>query len=96
MTAAPPETDQRRQAVSFTVDGRVVAAPAGLSLAAALLNVGVRTLRRSPVAKAPRGAFCFIGVCQECVVWVDGRFVRACLEPVRGGMEVSLDVGNGG
>jgi predicted molibdopterin-dependent oxidoreductase YjgC len=29
-----------------------------------------------------------MGTCYECQVRVDGRLVRACLEPVRDGMEV--------
>jgi sarcosine oxidase subunit alpha len=76
--------------VPITVDGTAVFVPAGISLAAALIAAGRRVLRRSPRAGLPRGAFCFMGVCQECVVIVDGRVGRACMTEVRAGLQVSL------
>jgi predicted molibdopterin-dependent oxidoreductase YjgC len=62
----------------------------GIMLAASLLEAGILTLRHSPRAGAPRGAFCFMGVCQECVVQVDGATVQACLVPTVPGMRVRL------
>ena len=72
------------------VDGVAVAAHAGESLAAALLAAGVLRLRDSPRQVAPRGALCFMGVCQECVVRVNGATVQACLVRVAAGMDVRL------
>jgi hypothetical protein len=80
---------ERSEPVTFTVDGKAVTAFAGESLAAALFAAGIRRLRASPRAQTPRGMFCLMGVCQECVLWVDGRRVPACREPVRAGMTVS-------
>jgi predicted molibdopterin-dependent oxidoreductase YjgC len=77
-------------AVTIVVDGRAVRAQAGQSLAAALLAAGIVALRESPRAGDPRGAFCFMGVCQECVVRVDGRAAQACLVRVSDGLAVSL------
>ena len=77
--------------LSITVDGEVVKVGAGRSLAAALIGAGVRRLRRSPRAMQPRGAFCMMGVCQECLVHVDGRLEQACLTPVRPDMSVVLE-----
>lgn len=76
--------------VVITVDGVSLAATAGQSVAAALIAAGVTTLRRSPGAGAPRGAFCLMGACQECTVLIDGRPARACLTPVRAGLAVTL------
>ncbi len=81
---------ERPAAVEIVVDGRSVPAHEGESLAAALMVAGVRTLRYSPLRRMPRGAFCLMGVCQECVVEVDGRTVLSCIEPVRAGIKVSL------
>ena len=92
----PPSPSATPSDIAFQVDGRTVRAPAGLTLAAALLENGIRALRRSPVDGAPRGAFCHMGVCQECVVSVDGRRVRACCVTVRPGMAVTLGDGHGG
>lgn len=71
----------------LTVDGEPVAAPAGTSLAAALLQTGRVRLRTSCTGQG-RGPLCGMGTCYECLVRVDGRTVRACLEPVRLSMEV--------
>jgi len=76
--------------VAFDVDGQAVTAPEGEPLATALAIAGLLVLRHSPRNGAPRGAFCHMGVCQECVVTVDGRTVQACLTPVRAGMAVRL------
>jgi len=41
-------------------------------------------------AAGGRGAFCFMGVCQECAIHVDGAIRQACLTPVRAGLRVEL------
>lgn len=76
--------------VVIIVDGVAVQAAAGLSVAAALISAGALTLRRSPGAGTPRGAFCLMGACQECAVLIDGRAARACMTPVRPGLSVVL------
>jgi len=80
----------RGPAVTILVDGKAVSAHAGESLAAALLAYGIRQLRQSPRAGTPRGAFCFMGVCQECVVEVDGATAQACQVAVSAGTAVRL------
>lgn len=72
------------------VDGRAIEALPRESLAVALGVAGIVHLRDSPRAGTPRGAFCWMGVCQECVVWVDGKRTASCMAPVRDGMRVSL------
>jgi predicted molibdopterin-dependent oxidoreductase YjgC len=75
--------------VRIFFDGRVIEAYAGESVASALLAAGICTLRASPRAKAPRGAFCWTGVCQECVVVADGVRRPACRLEVRDGMVIT-------
>ena len=77
--------------VSIMVDDERVEASEGECLAVALAVAGVTTLRHSPVAGGPRGVFCLMGSCQECLVHVDGAPVLACMEAVRPGMRVTLD-----
>jgi D-hydroxyproline dehydrogenase subunit gamma len=75
--------------VLLVIDGRELEAQAGVMLAAALMNAGVATFRRS-VSGAPRGPLCGMGSCHECRVTVDGvAHVRSCIEPVRAGMRVA-------
>jgi predicted molibdopterin-dependent oxidoreductase YjgC len=74
--------------VKFTVDEVACTGYEGESLAAALLASRCRTLRHAPVDGGPRGLFCAMGSCQECVVRVDGVMVEACRLPVRAGLRV--------
>ncbi|MFS1299535.1 (2Fe-2S)-binding protein [Streptosporangium longisporum] len=77
----------RRAAI--VVDGRVISAVEGVTLAAALVGERHWTLGRNPVDGALRGPFCGMGVCFECEVTVDGRAgVRACLTRIHPGMRV--------
>ena len=76
--------------VEITVDGKAFRAAQGDLLATALASAGILALRNSPHRGAPRGAFCFMGVCQECAIFVDGEVRQACLTPVRDGMKVEL------
>ena len=71
--------------VEVEVDGEKRLVRAGICVAAALLRLGNFELRQSPKGN-PRGAYCMMGVCQECVVRIDGRIRQACLTPVHPGM----------
>jgi predicted molibdopterin-dependent oxidoreductase YjgC len=74
----------------FTVDGREVPFVEGQSVAAALLAAGIRTFRHDLLTGEPRGPFCGMGVCMECEVDIDGRRLRACLEPAADQMQIRL------
>lgn len=80
---------RRAAEVSFTFDGAPVAAHAGESVAVALLRAGHLHLRDAPEDGAARGAFCCMGLCQECVVQVNGAVVESCRQPVEAGLAVS-------
>jgi len=88
----------RGAAVRMTFDAEPIAAFDGESIAAALLAADLRATRRTRRSNQPRGLFCGIGACHDCLVRVDGSGpVRACLTPVRDGMTVTTHVlGEGG
>jgi len=70
------------------VDGRLVSAEPGQTIAAALIGAGITVFRHTPTG-APRGIFCGMGACFDCLVTVDGLVEqRACMTPVRQGMRV--------
>ncbi len=74
--------------VTITVNGVPHPVAADITLAAALLNIGVTAFRRDLDGLA-RGPVCGMGTCFECRVVVDGiANVRACLAPVRDGMSI--------
>ena len=65
-------------AIELVVDGRAVPGLAGQTVAGVLLGAGRRTWRSSRSGR-PRGVFCGIGVCHDCLVAVNGvDDVRAC------------------
>ena len=82
----------RPREIEIIVDGEPVRAFAGESVGAALLAAGIYQLRSSPRRGGPRGMLCLMGVCQECVVRIDGRIRQACLETARDGMAVTLGI----
>lgn len=77
---------ERRPEVTFEFDGAPFSAPEGETLTAALSGSGVRRLRRNAVDRAWRGAFCQMGLCQECIVEIDGVHVEACRTVVTPGL----------
>lgn len=80
--------------VPVTIDGREFAARAGDSVAATLLAAGVLACRTTPVSGAPRGPFCMMGTCFDCLVTIDGHPNRqGCLVPVRAGMRIERQAG---
>jgi predicted molibdopterin-dependent oxidoreductase YjgC len=72
--------------VAFSFEGRSITAPDGSSIGAALWAAGVRQLRHSRVLNRPRGMYCGIGHCYDCLVRVNGGpIVRACITGVTDG-----------
>jgi predicted molibdopterin-dependent oxidoreductase YjgC len=87
---------ETRQLLNIEVDGESVAAYAGETVATVLLALGWRTFRHTQHG-APRGLFCGMGVCFDCLVTVDGiENVRACLTPVAEGMIITTTSPAGG
>jgi predicted molibdopterin-dependent oxidoreductase YjgC len=81
--------DDGAAGVTIEFDGRKLPARAGDSVAAALLAAGHLVLRTTPADAAPRGPYCMMGACFDCLVEVDGvANVQACMTPVRDGMRV--------
>ncbi|MFZ4380730.1 MAG: FAD-dependent oxidoreductase [Sandarakinorhabdus sp.] len=68
--------------VQISFEGEPILARAGESLAAALTAHGIRGLRNTR-SHAERGLFCGMGVCQDCLVEIDGApNRRACMTSV--------------
>jgi D-hydroxyproline dehydrogenase subunit alpha len=74
--------------VAITFEGREVEAEEGEALAAALAAHGIRVLRTTR-SGAERGIFCGMGVCQDCLVEIDGKpNQRACMTKVERPMSI--------
>ncbi|HKI32571.1 MAG TPA: (2Fe-2S)-binding protein [Gemmataceae bacterium] len=82
--------------VCWHFDGEELRAVEGQTVAAALLAAGRRTWRTTGRRGEPRGLFCGMGVCFDCLVRIDGRpNCRACQTPVANGMRVETQHGSG-
>lgn len=85
----------RGQPFALLFDGEAVTAFPGETIAAALLAAGKVRLRVSR-SGSPRGLYCGMGLCYECLVTVDGRAnQRACMTEARPGMVVATSVAPG-
>lgn len=81
---------------TFSFAGEEIGAEPGQSVGAALLAAGYRSWRTTRHDGAPRGIFCGIGICFDCLVVVNGLpNQRACLTEVRDGDEVEPQEGTG-
>ena len=85
-----------RQKITLMVDGKPLEAFAGEPIAAALIAAGFRVFRHTTKRNEPRGLFCALGRCTDCVMTVDGRpNVRTCVTPARDGMVIESQSGLG-
>ncbi|MEM5312599.1 (2Fe-2S)-binding protein [Paraburkholderia sp. JHI869] len=73
--------------VTIWIDGRRVNAERGEPVAAVLVREKNPVSRTTPRSGSPRGPFCMMGVCFECLAIVDGiASTQTCLVTVRDGM----------
>lgn len=79
--------------VVLRIDGRDMAMRDGANLAAEMLAAGIMPFRQTPVSGAPRGPFCMMGACFDCLVEVEGTTRQACLMEVRAGLDITLPKG---
>lgn len=90
------DATERGGTVHFTFNESEIEAYEGETVAAALLASGCRWLRCTSRRGEPRGVFCGMGVCFDCLMQIDGRpNVQACVTPVRDGMRVETQRGHG-
>ena len=79
--------------INFTFEGRAYRAKEGDTIAAALCANDLYINRITVNKETPRGSFCHMGVCYECLVTVDGsRSVQGCKCRLKEGMEITKNV----
>ena len=87
------ETPERKL-VKFTYNGKTLEGYQGEPIASALRVAGVMAHRYTAKKHEPRGVFCAIGRCTDCVMVVDGKpNVRTCITPLAEGMTVETQYG---
>ncbi|MCI2422714.1 (2Fe-2S)-binding protein [Saccharopolyspora sp. K220] len=76
------------------VDGEPVSARAGQTVAAVLMSIGRTSWRSTRQHSRPRGLFCGIGACFDCLLVVNGLpDVRACQRVVSPGDVIRTQIG---
>ncbi|PYX80268.1 MAG: ferredoxin [Acidobacteria bacterium] len=77
--------------IHVSVNGIAVAVESGTTVAAAVLQCGISSFRRS-VTGEPRGPLCGMGICFECRVTVDRlAHAKSCQTLCTPGMEITTD-----
>jgi len=80
--------------ITLTLDGQTLNCRAGDTVAAALFAHNVASCRDTPVSGSPRGPYCMMGVCYDCLVMIDGQAnQQACMTLARDGMVVARQHG---
>lgn len=84
---------ERGASVRIIVDGQDQVAYEGESVAAAIMACGPHELREQASGE-PRGYFCGMGICFDCVMTIDGvPNTRTCVTWVRDGLTVQRQHG---
>ena len=87
-----PPRDEKK--VILYCDGIPLEAIEGEPVSAALIAAGIRSMRTTAKLREPRGVFCAIGRCTDCMMIVDGvPNTRTCVTAVRDGMKVERQEG---
>ncbi|MEO8093635.1 MAG: (2Fe-2S)-binding protein [Pseudolysinimonas sp.] len=77
---------------AIVFDGHSVPFREGQTVGAALADAGISSWRTTRRTGEPRGLFCGIGICYDCLLTVDGvRGIRACVTPAGSGQIISSD-----
>jgi len=85
---AAPVDIARADRVEVILDGEPLVARRGETVAAVMAAHGVTTFRETGF-DSPRGLFCGMGVCHDCLVEVDGRAnQRACMTRIEAPMAI--------
>ncbi|MDR1800665.1 MAG: (2Fe-2S)-binding protein [Lachnospiraceae bacterium] len=96
LTAHPIIKIDEKKEISIYYEDQLLRAKEGETVAAALLAHGFRIFRYSAKRNEPRGIFCGIGQCTDCIMEIDGKpNVRACMTIVHEGMTIRTQKGLG-
>ena len=90
------EKEESRKQITFYYDGLELEGYEGEMIAAALKAQGIVIHRYTAKEHKPRGIFCAIGRCTDCVMIVDGiPKIRTCMTPLKEGMKIQTQYGVG-
>ncbi len=87
--------ENHKERVTIDFEGNLLDVPAGITVAAAVMGYAKQEfIRISPSTGDKRAPFCFMGVCHECLMEIDGKTnQQACIIEVRQGMHIKRQMG---
>jgi sarcosine oxidase subunit alpha len=77
-----------RKKIKFKFDGKELIGFEGLVISSALFLNSIKIFGHHVKDLSPQGIFCANGQCSQCNVIADGIPVKACMTPLKDGMEV--------
>ena len=87
---------EKNKKIKIIFNGKELEANEGEMIATTLLANGIKVFRLTKKNKKPRGIFCGIGRCTDCVMVVNGiPNVRTCVTQVEEGMKIETQIGLG-
>lgn len=86
--AHPILIDDSEINIPFQWEGQTFLAKPNEMISSALVANGVTIFGHHPKDHSPQGIFCANGQCSQCMVIADSLPVKACMTPVRAGMQV--------
>ncbi len=90
------EEEKPVKEVQIYVDDKPIIAREGEMIAAALIANGIFINRYTMHKHKPRGIYCAIGRCTDCIMTVDGvPNIRTCVTEVKEGMKITTQKGTG-
>lgn len=80
------------QPITISIDSTLVTVEIGTTVAGAMISQGVTAWRSTRNNERPRGLFCGIGACFDCLVTIDSvPNQRACMVRVCEGQQIDTD-----
>ncbi len=90
-----PSAEGHVERVTIVFESKRISVPTGITVAAAVMGYAKKKyIRRSPSTGEKRAPFCFMGVCHECLMEIDGvPSQQSCIIEVREGMKIKRQMG---
>ncbi len=88
ITSHPILKIEQTDEINFLWKKLNLSARKGSTISAALFANGIRVFGHHPKDHSPQGIFCANGQCSQCMVIVDGKPVKSCMEILMPGMSI--------
>lgn len=84
----PILSPSERKQITFTWQNKELTGLDGEPISAALYANNIKVFGHHVKDQAPQGLFCANGQCSQCMIFADGKPVKACVHPLRQGMRI--------